>query len=204
MTAVYTTEELVRILAAEQRACVNGQRLNLAVAKAGINPLIDRFLNTEGLQKFTAYAEFRATIHQYQRDHQVSGVVWRQITIRGQTLHYPIVHDQLIALPGDTTLLRQAKPHIVAFWQRVTEGMDLYLAVNAGREHRPLVMAEVAGIVDRTDWASISSHGRDDRLVVMLQLGWGNPREALDWRNFPTAGCEQICAVAPNQSPIAY
>ncbi len=204
MATVYTTDELVEILAAEQRACVAGQRLNLAVAKAGINPLIDRFLNTEGLQKFTAYAEFRATIHQYQQEHQVSGIVQRQITIRGQALTYPVVHDQLIALPEDMALLKQAKPLVLAFWQQVTAGMTLYLAVNAGREHRPLVASDVAGIAARTDWAAITSHGTGDRLMVMLQLGWGSPREALDWRNFPTAGCEQICAVAANQSPIAY
>jgi hypothetical protein len=204
MPSGYTTEDLVQILAAEQRACVNGQRLNLTVTQARINPLIDRFLNTEGLQKFTAYAEFRATIHRYQIEHQVSGIVWRHLTLRGQSLAYPIVHDQLIALPEDLTILKQAKPQVLEFWHHITVGMALYLAVNAGREHRPLIASDIAGISDRTEWATITSHGEGDRLVVMLQLGWGNPRDALDWRSFPASGSEQICAVAPNRPPISY
>ena len=204
MSSAYTTEELVQILATEQRACVNGQRLNLQATITGINPVIDRFLNTEGLQKFTAYAEFRATIHRYQLDHDVSGLVWRKLTVHNQPLTYPTIHDQLIALPTDLEVIRQAKAQVLAFWQHVTAGMDLYLAVNCGRDHRLLTAPEISGIVDRTDWAAMTSHGTGSKLMIILQLGWGSPNEAMDRRNFPAAGSEQICAVYPNQRPISY
>jgi len=64
-------------------ACLLGQRLNLA-AKVSGNPLIDKYLRSDGIQKFTAYQDFKAAVHRYQREHRVSGIVWRQLTLRGR------------------------------------------------------------------------------------------------------------------------
>lgn len=47
--SVYSTEELINILASERRACMNGERLNLAASASG-NPLLDKFLKPEGIQ----------------------------------------------------------------------------------------------------------------------------------------------------------
>ena len=73
------------------------------------NPVIDRFLKSEGVQKFTAYQNFKAAVHEYQREHQVSGIVWREIAVKGNTLRYPAVDDELIALPVDLITLKAAK-----------------------------------------------------------------------------------------------
>ena len=202
MSAMYTTEDLIQILAAEQRACVTGQRLNLRTATDGMSPLITHFLNTEGLQKFTAYEEFRQTIHQYQLDHQVSGVVWRRVDLQGQVLHYPTIHDQLIALPNDRRLLQEFQDKILKFWQRATKGWDLYLSVNMGRDHQPIQALDVDRIAQRTEWAMLMVHGREISQEITLQLGWGEPREATGRRGFPKAGSELICAVKPGRRPI--
>jgi len=37
-------------------------------AKASGNPLIDKYLRSDGIQKFTAYQDF-AAVHRYQREH---------------------------------------------------------------------------------------------------------------------------------------
>ncbi|MHC5828434.1 MAG: hypothetical protein ACYT04_74205, partial [Nostoc sp.] len=67
MSKVYTTQELIQILAAERQACLNGKRLKLEITVSG-NPLIDQFLRTDGLQRFTAYQDFKTAIHDYQRE----------------------------------------------------------------------------------------------------------------------------------------
>ena len=97
MSKIYSTEELIQILNQERQACLKGERLNLMATPAVGNPVVDCFLKPEGIQKFTAYQNFKATIHQYQQEHQVSGIVWREIIVRGKTLQFPFVNEQLIA-----------------------------------------------------------------------------------------------------------
>lgn len=201
MTKVHTTEELIEILADERRACLTGQRLNLTVQASG-NPLIDKFIKSEGVQKFTAYQDFKATIHSYQREHQVSGIVWRQIAPKGKTLRIPEVDAQLIALPGDIETLKAAKADLLAFWDEVTTGMDLYLSVNNGKDFRAIGPTDVGRISYKTEWAGLCKFEKSDFLEMILQLGWGKPEEAVYKRGWPTSGSEYIHAVNPGNRPI--
>lgn len=201
MSEVYSTEELIKILADERRACMNGERLNLAASASG-SPLLDQFLKPDGIQKFTAYRDFKAAVHRYQRQHQVSGIVWRQLTMKGKTLRYPAVDDQLAALSSDLEILKAAKVSILAFWHSVTKGMDLYLSINSGKDYRQIRLDEVGAITKGTEWASLSVHGNSTFLEIILQLGWGQPEEASYKRGWPLSGSEYIHAVKPNQRPI--
>ena len=201
MTKVYTTQELIQILAAERQACLKGQRLKLAVNVSG-NPIIDQFIRTEGLQKFSAYQDFKAAIHNYQREYQVSGIVWRDLTVKGTTLHYPEVDYHLIALPSDLDILKAAKNSILEFWHEVTVGMDLYQAVNNGKDYLQIVAVDVDRIVQRTEWASLCKWENSNWLEIILQLGWGKPEEAAYKRAFPVSGSEYIHAVKPENLPI--
>lgn len=201
MTKIYTTEELIKILADERQACLTGQRLNLT-AKASGNPLIDKFIKSDGVQKFTAYQDFKATIHRYQSEHQVSGIVWRQIALKGKTLQIPEVDAELIALSSDIEILKAAKRSIVAFWHEVTAGMDLYLSVNNGKDFRAIAPADVGRISYKTEWAGLSKFEKSDFLEMILQLGWGKPEEAVYKRGWPTSGSEYIHAVNPGHRPI--
>ena len=201
MSQVYSTEELIKILADERRACINGERLNLAASASG-SPLLDQFLKPDGIQKFSAYRDFKAAVHRYQRQHQVSGIVWRQLTMKGKTLRYPAVDDQLAALSSDLEILKAAKVSILAFWHTVTQGMDLYLSINSGKDYRQIRLDEVGAITKGTEWASLSVHGNSTFLEIILQLGWGQPEEASYKRGWPLSGSEYIHAVKPNQRPI--
>ena len=202
MSKIYSTEELVKILTDERRACMNGQRLNLAATPSGINPLIDRFVKPDGIQKFTAYSDFRSTIHCYQREHQVSGIVWQPITIKNKPFRYPKIDDQLISLDSDRTTLRAAKAAIVAFWQEVTEEMDFYLSVSCGKFYQPMSSRDLDRILHRTEWATLTCQGKNETLEILLQLGWGKPEEALYHRGFPESGSEYIHAVQRGRVPI--
>lgn len=202
MTSVYSTEDLLKILAEERRACMNGERLNLNVSPSGISPFIDMFLQTEGIQKFTAYNDFKATIHRYQQEHQISGVIWERQTIGGRSHHYPRVAEQLISLPQDLLLIQTAKEGILSFWQAVTEGMDLYLSLVGGKVHQPITRSEIEHLGQRSQWATLSQQGRDQSLEIILQLGWGKPEEAHYRRGWPESGSEYVHAVMPGQVPL--
>ncbi len=207
MAPPYSTDQLIDILAAERLACLNGQRLNLTAA-AG-NPLIDRFLRTEGMQKFTAYQDFRAAVHDYQREHQVSGIVWRQVTVKQHSLQYPEVHDQLTALPSDLITLNAAKRSVLEFWHQTTVGMDVYLAVDWGKQHQRIQPQDVDYTAQRADWVTLTKYENPERQVgdapyleLVLQLGWGLPEEAHYRRSWPESGSEYVHAVNPGTSPL--
>lgn len=197
----YTTQELIQILANERRACLQGQRLNLAVKASG-NFVIDKYLKIEGLQKFTAYQDFKAAVHRYQRENDVSGIVWRQLTVKGKTLSYPEVDAQLIAVQSDIELLKNFKAHIIAFWDEITVGMDIYLSLNHGKDYRQIIPVDVKRIIYRAEWASLWKSENSNFLEIILQLGWGQPQEAAYKRGWPDSGSEYIHAVNPGNRPI--
>ncbi|MBD2438676.1 hypothetical protein [Nostoc sp. FACHB-110] len=201
MSKVYTTEELIQILAAERQACLKGERLKLEVTVSG-NPVIDQFIRTEGFQKFTAYQDFKAAIHNYQREHDISGIVWREMTVKGKTLRYPEVDNQLVALASDLAILQSAKNSILNFWDEVTMNMDLYLSFNNSKQHQLITVSDVERIAQRTEWASLWKWENPNFLEMILQLGWGNPEEASYKRGRPHSGSEYIHAVNPGNSPI--
>ena len=197
----YTTQELIQILANERRACLQGQRLNLAVKASG-NFVIDKYLKIEGLQKFTAYQDFKAAVHRYQRENNVSGIVWRQLTVKGKTLSYPEVDAQLIAVQSDIELLKNFKAHIIAFWDEITVGLDIYLSLNHGKDYRQIMPVDVERIIYRAEWASLWKSENSNFLEIILQLGWGQPQEAAYRGGWPDSGSEYIHAVNPGNRPI--
>ena len=201
MSKVYTTEELIQILTDERQACLTGKRLKLDVKISG-NPVIDQFIKTEGLQKFTAYQDFKAAIHEYQREHQVSGIVWREVNVKGESLRFPEVDGQLIALPNDLILLKSTKNSILEFWYKVTVNMDLYLSISNGKQYQPINIEDIKRVEQRTQWASLWKWEKSNFLEIILQLGWGKPEEACYKRGFPESGSEFIHAVNPGNQPI--
>jgi hypothetical protein len=201
MTKVYTTQELIEILAAERQACLKGDRLKLGSTISG-NPIIDQFIKTDGLQKFTAYQDFKAAIHQYQRENLVSGILWQEVTFKGRALRYPEVHTELIALTEDLEILKAAKNTVLNFWDEVTVGMDLYLSFNNAKQHQQVTIPDVERIARRTEWASLWKWEKSDFLEIILQLAWGKPEEACYKRGGPSSGSEFIHAVKPGNSPI--
>ncbi len=201
MSNVYSTQDLIQILARERQACMNGQRLSLAVSPSG-NPAIDFFLKTEGIQSFTAYQNFRAAVQEYQRSHHVSGIVWQHLTVGSQTLRFPKVHDQLAALPEDLQVLANAKAAIIDFWWDVVNGMELYLSLNAGKAHQPITRPAIERIYQRSHWLSLYQQGQASTLELILQLGWGQPEAATYRQGFPASGSEYVHAVNPGHQPL--
>jgi hypothetical protein len=202
MERVYSTEELRQILAEEQRACMSGKRLDLAAQPSGMNHVIDRLIEPTGIQKFTAYENFRATIHQYQHEHQVSGIVWQEIRLHHHMLRFPKIDDQLASTNQDLRLVWAAKQSILDFWWEVTTSMQPFLSVQRGIRFEHADRAAIERIIQRTEWATIAHHGRNETLEVILQLGWGKPEDARYRRDFPKSGSEFVHAVYPGREPL--
>jgi len=201
MSNIYTPQELIQILATERQACLKGHRLKLAVKATG-NPLIDMLIKTEGLQKFTAYQDFKSAVHNYQKEYQVSGIIWRQLTVKNKTLQYPEVDTHLISLPSDLEILKAAKNSAIEFWYEVTDGMDLYLSFNNCKEHQLIQKVDVERIAQRTEWATLLKWENPNMLEIILQMGWGKPEDATYKRGWPASGSEYIHAVNPGNYPI--
>ncbi len=202
MDKVYTTQDLIEILQSERRACLRGERLHLTAAAASGIPVIDQLLKTEGIQKYSAYQGFKSAVHHYQRQYDVSGLVWQQVVVNGQQLNFPAVDPDLMALPQDVQTMRRALPEVLTFWRSLTPSMELYLAVNRGKDFVPIADAEWEAIAQRTHWAILRAWQRNNFLEILLQMGWGQPADADHWRAWPTAGSEYVHAVRPGCQPI--
>ncbi|HEY9824203.1 MAG TPA: hypothetical protein V6D19_02060 [Stenomitos sp.] len=200
MAQIYTTQELARILERERAACLRGDRLNLN-ATAGFNPVVDPFLNVEGLQKFSAFCDFRESVHQYQRMYQVSGLLWREFCVNGQSILYPEIDEHLIAIPEDLEILALYKDKVLQFWQQTTQGMALYQQVAKHFPPSSVDLSQVEYQSLRSEWAYLHKLEYPGALEVAIQLGWGSPKEALYQKYWPGSGCCFIHAVTPGQIP---
>lgn len=129
----YTTQQLIEILDRELRANWKGERIVLSSADRINDPVVAKLLNMNRVSKVFAYQDFRRQIHQYQKEHQVSGIIWRSCTFKDRTFSYPEIYNQLIPLDKDKEILVQAKESVINFWHEVTKDMNFWLASAPGR-----------------------------------------------------------------------
>ncbi|AFZ34663.1 hypothetical protein Sta7437_1087 [Stanieria cyanosphaera PCC 7437] len=208
----YTTQDLIEILDRELKANWKGERIVLSSEERINNPVVAKFLNMDRVSKVFAYQDFRRQVHEYQQEHQVSGIIWHNCTFRGKTIKYPEVYNQLIPIEGDKEILMCAKESILAFWYEVTEGMNFWLA-NALKKGNHLsvktdetinsihqqISSEYANkIVRQAEWAEIDASLTE----VYLGLCWGDPLEyRYQWAK-PKSGCDRIIAAETEPSSI--
>lgn len=191
----YTTEQLLAFLDQELRASWKGERVVLSSAERLDNPVIAKALGANQLSKVFAIQDFRAQIHEYQRQHGVSGLVWSTCHFRGQSLHVPELHPQLIAIPDDKLTLTAAKPAILQFWQAASSDLHLWLA---GRPPQPITPDDVETLIAESEWAELSAA----RTELYLTLCWGDPKDChYDWAR-PTSGCHRLIAAPGEPSGI--
>lgn len=190
----YTTEELLEFLDQELRAAWRGERIVFSSTQR-LNPVVAKAIGTEKLSKVFAVQDFRAQIHQYQRDHSVSGLVRHTCRFRGRSLQVPELHPQLTAIPADKIALIAAKSAVIDFWRSSIPGLRLW---QSGSPPRPLKHTQVEDWITAAEWAEIDA----TRTELYLGLCWGNPKEChYDWAK-PTSGCQRIVAAIAEPSAI--
>ena len=202
MVHAYTTTELLEILQVEQQACMRGERLSLSPASHGVSPFIDKFVESTGLQSFSAYNNFRQTIHEYQKANNISGIVWENVTLWGRSMRFPSIHEQLASLESDLVLLAKMKSPITVFWQQAITGLDLSLGLQGGKVFQKATLDDISRIYHRSQWAKLCHQGRDETLEIILELGWGKPEDSADRKGFPESGSERIHAVLRGKHPL--
>ncbi len=193
----YTTSQLIEFLDQELKASWRGERIVLSSQNRLDNPIIAKALGTEKLSKVFAYRDFRAQIHQYQKQHQVSGLIWRECSFEGVCVRFPEIHNQLVAVPGDKESLIRAKESVLSFWYRTTENFQFWLS---GNEPQPITKQTLAQLTQKAEWAEV------DVAVQELYLGlcWGNPQEyRYQWAK-PDSGCERIIAAHNQPSCLKF
>lgn len=190
---VYSTEQLIDILEQEMRASVQGKRVLLSAAERFNDPVLSLALGTEKIGRVYAYREFREQIHQYQREHQVSGLIWRTCRFHGVTVRFPELHNQLIAIAPDKLTLQSAKTEVVNFWRQVTRDLQYWLI---GAEQQQISVELVETFIQEAEWAEVDATLTD----LYLGLCWGKPEERHYQWALPESGCRRIVATRDRPS----
>lgn len=191
----YTTKELITFLEYELRATWKGERVIFSASEKIDNPVISKAIDMDKVGKVFVYRDFRRQIHEYQKEHQVSGIIGRTVKFNGKTLHFPQLHDQLIEIEGDKNILIKAKESVLIFWRDVTQDMKYYLA---GDRLNPLPTKSLEILYNEVEWAEIDV-GLEE---IYLHLAWGNPKEYIyEWAK-PQSGCHRIIAAKNQPSSI--
>jgi hypothetical protein len=191
----YTTQQLIQILDRELRANWKGERILLSSAERINNPVIAKALDLQKVSKVFAYQDFRDQIHEYQRQHQVSGIIWRECTFGGKSVRFPEPHSQLISVLGDKEILMAAKVRVLDFWRERTQAMNFWLAAH---RHRRIMAESVEEFTQEAEWAEIDAAQTE----LYLGLCWGNPQEyQYQWAK-PKSGCHRIIAAIHEPSSI--
>ncbi len=198
----YTTNELIKILDRELKENWKGKRVVLSSAQRINDPVVAKALNMDRVNKVFAYRDFRSQIHEYQQNHQVSGIVWRTCTFEQQSVTYPEIHNQLVPIRGDKKILVAAKPEILDFWYQTTAKMKFWL-VNSNtannKSYHQLIRSEyLQKLIQQTEWAEIDAA----RTEIYLGLCWGDPQDhQYQWAK-PKSGCDRIIATVSKPSAI--
>lgn len=198
----YTTQELIKILDSELKENWKGKRIVLSSKQRLNDPVVEKALNMDQVNKVFAYRDFRSQIHDYQRQHTVSGIVWRTCGFNQESIKYPEIHSQLIPIPGDKEILISARSKILDFWYSITDKMNFWLVNNRldrhGKHHQKIPRTYLQKLIRQTEWAEIDAA----RTEIYLGLCWGKPQEHIYQWAKPKSGCDRIIATVSEPSAI--
>lgn len=184
----YTTQDLIRILNQELQATWRGDRVLLSSEERVGVPIVSMALDLDQVGKVFACKDFTKQIHKYQQENEVSGLVWRDITVAGQTLNLPELHHQLIAIDSDKIILQETKAKVLDFWWNITAGLKFWRLKK--HEPHPITLEELKVAAQLAEWAEIDI-GQDE---YYLALCWGNPKECHYRWAHPDSGCDRLIA----------
>jgi hypothetical protein len=191
----YTTQELITFLEYELCATWKGERIIFSATEKIDNPVIAKAIDVDKAGKVFVYRDFRNQIHEYQRQHQVSGIIGRTVAFQDKSIHFPELHNQLIEIEGDKQILINAKESVLNFWRDVTTGMKYYLSRD---RHNQISIELLEELYQEAEWAEVDV-GLEE---VYLGLCWGNLSEYIYEYAKPESGCHRIIATRNKPSSI--
>lgn len=213
MESIKTTEELLEILKAEFKACMNGQRTFPLPANAEekvveLTGFMGAFLGAERMLHVANYHEFREQVQAYQVANQVSGLTVKTIEINGKTYRFPEISDQLVLLDSDVQILKAAKDRIAEVFLDYCRNNFVYCCFDycspkQGQWEIQTTCEYIAHIAANCEWAEIGKIGKYSGAGLWLALGWGNPVDARcrDGKDSDFLGFEAQLSCAWNGPP---
>lgn len=185
----YTTAELIAILDAELRASWQGRRQLLNPAERIHDAVVAKALDPRRLSQVFAYQDFVAEVHAYQREHHVSGLVWRTCRWRNLSVELPERHPQLVAIASDYAILQAARAAIIDFWQQATAGLFYW---RSGDSLEAITAAEMQTLLAAAAWLELDI----TQDALYLGLCWGDPNLCHHGWAAPESGCQRLVAAA--------
>lgn len=182
-TEIYTTEDLIRVLKDEQAACAKGERTIPLPddADAVVGELagdLGKILGADRMYGMHVYHEFRDRVHEYQRQHSISGLVIDSIPTGGADFRFPIQHSQLTLIPEDYEVLKAAKDRVIAkFLEFAGMGFAyLYHSIamkNSEDFQVQTTLEDLTQLLSEPCWEWAELRWSDEELA--LNVGWGEP-----------------------------
>jgi hypothetical protein len=191
---IYTTKELITFLEYELQATWKGERVIFSASEKIDNPVISKAVDMDKVGKVFMYRDFRRQIHEYQKEHKVSGIIGRTVKFKDKILHFPELHNQLIEIEGDKDILLRAKESVLNFWRDVTKDLNYYSSGNLDI----LAPESLEKLYKQSEWAEIDV-GLNE---IYLGLCWGDVKEYIYQWAKPNSGCHRIIAAKDKPSSI--
>ena len=186
---IKTTEELIAILEAEKTAYTKGNRVvpylppnadEVAAERYGI---VGAVLGAENLTNMAYYHKFLQKVWEYQKQHQISGLIVETVLLGNKIYRFPVAAEQLLLVEGDLDILRAAVTQVMEAFAEYVNSHSVYLCYTHhdkwdGEHNIQTTLEFIQYEATNADWAKIIAFDGDP--CVSLSLGWGNPHSAMN------------------------
>jgi hypothetical protein len=141
------------------------------------------FLGVEKLAQVSYYHQTRDQVWQYQRDHNISGLIIETLEFNGNTIRFPMLSDQLIATADDMDVMRASKARVVSFFADFCQNNPAFISHEiyskmGGQWPMETTLAFALEFAGDMEWAIIREISDWYGAGLRLELGYGDMRDA--------------------------
>lgn len=175
MEKIKSTEELADLLKTERIRSMKIQCECSPLKGPGVeNPEWEEILKfnyENSVKALDGYWDIKEQVHEYQKEHNVSGIFWKEWTYQGKTINCPTLHDQLIAIPGDKNILSDNSESVWKWWICVTRSLELWQSLN--NADTLTNMSEIIAVKNRAEWIETFIVSGLSRWEIYISFNWG-------------------------------
>jgi hypothetical protein len=191
ITDMKTTEELLALLESKEFSSPENQKSAKEISYGAYKLAVDYYeivgavLGSENINQVVNYRKFQEVIWEYQRQHQISGIIIKTVQLGDKTYRFPVPLKELLALENDLDILKAAVPRVIEAFTEYVSSRPLYLCYTAydkwdGEHHIQTTLDYIKHEAGYAHWAEITV---EEDTNVSLSLGWGNPHSSQDFED---------------------
>lgn len=185
---IKTTEELFALLESKKFSWIKDEKAVTQISYNAYKLAVDYYeivsavLGSENTNQTLTYAKLKEIVWEYQRQHQISGVIIETVQLGDKAYRFPVSPKELLAVEGDLDILKAAVPRVIEAFTDYVNSRPIYLCYTAydkwdAEHHVQTTLEYIKHEARYADWAEITV---DDDTNVSLSLGWGNPNSLVD------------------------